>query len=96
MTQKAAFKKMIGLDAEEVVCAVKIMVALVFEIDGNNIHMEMALMNQNTMVLLQIVVLGSEIWYLGTAVFLLVSCLVDIVTKEQQLWILYHKFGQLC
>ncbi len=48
------------------------------------------------MVLLQIVVLGFKIRYLGTVLFLLVPCLVDVVTEEQQPWILNHKFGQLC
>ena len=95
MTRKAAFEKMMDLDAEEMVSAVKIidlnakvstekaMVALVFEIDGGGIHMVMALMNKNTTVLFKIVVLGSEIRYLRTVVFPLVLCLVDVVTEEQ-------------
>ncbi len=45
MTQKAASEKMIDLDAEEVVFAVKIMMALVFENDDGDIHTEMILMN---------------------------------------------------
>ena len=108
MAQKTASEKMIDLDAEEVVSAVKIiyldaevsvektMVALVFEIDVGGIHTAMTLMNQDTTVLLQIIVLGSEIRCLGTVVFPLVPRLVDVVTEEQQPWILYHKFGQLC
>ena len=55
---------MIDLDAKKIVSAMKIiyldaevsvektMVALVFEIDGSNIHMAMTLMNQDTTVLL--------------------------------------------
>ena len=58
---------MIDLDAE--VSAEKTMVALVFEIDGDGIHTGMALIDQDTTVLLQIVVLGSEIRCLGAVVF---------------------------
>ena len=73
VTQKATSKKIIDLDAKKVVSAMKIiyldaevsiekiMVALVFEIDVGNIHTTMTLMNQNTTLLLQIVVLGSKI-----------------------------------
>ena len=95
MIQKAAFEKMMDLDAKEVVFAVKIigldaevsvekaMVALVFEIDGSGIHMAMTLMNQDITVLFQIVVLASKIRCLGTIVFPLVPCLVEVVTEEQ-------------
>ena len=93
MTRKIAFEKMIDLDAE--VSVEKIMMALVFEIDGGGIHMAMTLMNQDTTVLLQIV-LGSEIRYLGTVIFPLVLCLVDVVIKDEYPWILYRKFEQLC
>ena len=94
MTQKAASKKMMDLDVEEMVSAMKIidldaevsaekvMVALVFEIDGGNIHMAMILMNQDTTVLFQIIILASEIRCLGTVVFSLVLRLVDVITKE--------------
>ena len=93
MTRKVAFEKMMDLDAE--VSVEKTMVALVFEIDGGGIHMAMTLMNQDTTVLLQIV-LGSEIRYLGTIVFPLVPRLVDVVIEDEYPWILYQKFGQLC
>lgn len=73
--------KIIDLDTE--VSPEKAIVALVFEIDGGNIHIVMALMNQHIMVLFQIFVLISEIRYLGTVIFFLVSYLVDDVTKEQ-------------
>ena len=53
----------------------------------------MTLMNQDITMLLQIVVLGSEIRCLRTVVFLLVSHLVDVVIKDKYLWILYQKFG---
>ena len=97
---------MMDLDVEEMVSAVKIiyldaevsiekkMVALVFEIDGGGIYTAMTLINQDTMVLLQIVVLGFEIWYLETVVFSLVLCLIDIVTRNEYLWMLYQKFLQ--
>ena len=94
MIQKTASEKMIDLDAEEVVFAVKIMVAHFFEIDSSGIHMAVALMSQNITVQLHIDVLASEIRCLGTVVFILVLRLVDVVTKEQQPWILYHKFGK--
>ena len=95
MTQKAASERMMDLDVEEVVFAVKIigldaemsadkaMVALVFEIDGGGIYMAMVLMNQDTTLLFQIVVLASEIWCLGTVIFPLVLRLVNVVTEEQ-------------
>ena len=83
MIQKAAFEKMIDLDAEEVVFVVKTMVALLFEIDSSGIHTAVVLMSQDTTVQLQIDVLGSEIRCLGTVVFLLVSHLVDVITKKQ-------------
>lgn len=56
---------MIDLDAEKIIFAIKInnlnteisakkaMVALVFEIDNGNIHIAMALLNPNTMILFQ-------------------------------------------
>ncbi len=69
--QKAAFEKIINLNTKEIMSAEKTIVALVFKIDCGNIQTAMALMNRNTMILFQIVVL------------LLVFCLIDIVTKEQ-------------
>ena len=84
-----------NLYAEEVVSAIKIidlnakvsakktMVALVFEIDSSGIYMAMVLINQDTTMLFQIIVLAFEIQYLGTILFPLVPCLVDVVTKEQ-------------
>ena len=81
MIQKAASERMIDLDAE--VSAEKTMVALVFEIDGGGIHTAMTLMNQDTTVLLQIVVLGSEIRCLETVVFPLVRCLIDVVIEDE-------------
>ena len=99
---------MINLDAEEVVSSVKIiyldievfikkiMITLVFEINSSGIYTAITLMNQNTMVLLQIIVLGSEIHYLRIVVFPLVSRLVDVITKDKYFWIFYQKFLQLC
>ena len=95
VTQKAASEKMRSLDTKEVVSVMKIidldaevstekiMVAPVFEINVSGIHTVIALMNQETTMLLQIVMLVSEIRCLGTLVFLLVPRLADIVTKEQ-------------
>ena len=73
--------KIIGLDTE--VFAKKIMVALVFGINSGGIYMAMVSMNQDTTMLFQIVVLASEIRYLGTVVFPLVPRLIDIITQEQ-------------
>lgn len=93
--QKVAFEKMIDLDAKTVVSAMKIidldtevsiekaMVALVFEIDSEDIYIAKVLMNQDIMVLFQIVVLAFKIQCLGIVIFFLVFYLVDIVTKEQ-------------
>ena len=60
------------------------MVALVFEIDSGNIHTTMTSIRQDTMVQLRIIVLGSEIRCLGTIVFPLVLCFIDVVADEQQ------------
>ena len=86
--------KIIYLDAE--VSVKKTMVALVFEIEGGNIYMTITLMNQDITVLLQIIALGSKIQCLGTIVFSLILCLVDVITKDEYLWMLYQKFWQLC
>ena len=51
--------KMIDLIIE--VSTEKTMMALVFEIDDGGIYIAMTLMNQDIMVLLQIILLGSEI-----------------------------------
>ena len=59
------------------------MVPFLFKIDIGGIHMAVALMSQDRMVQLQIDVLRFEIWCLRTVVFLLISRLVDIITKEQ-------------
>ena len=95
MTEKSASEKMMDLDAKEVMSAVKTMIALVFEIDSGGIHTAMISMRQDTMVQHQIIVLGSKIRYLGTVVFPLVLCLVDVIADEQQPWIPYHKIWQL-
>lgn len=52
MTQKATFEKMIDLDSEVGVSAMKTIVGLVFEINGNDRYIKMALIKQNTTVLL--------------------------------------------
>ena len=104
---KTAFEKMIDLDAEEMVSTVKIiyldtevsvektMIALIFEVDIGSNHTAMTLINQDATVLLQIIVLGSEICCLGTVVFPLVFCLIDNVIKDEYPWIFYQKFEQL-
>lgn len=63
MTQKATAEKILDLDVEKVMSAIKIidldakmstekaMVALIFEIDGSGIYIAMTLMNQDTTVL---------------------------------------------
>lgn len=72
--------KMIDLDAE--VLIKKAMVALVFKIDSSNINIVITLINQDTIVLFQIIVLVSKIQYLRTVIFLLVSRLINFVIKE--------------
>lgn len=95
MTQKPVSEKMIDLDAEEGVFVIKIIdldikmsaektiIALVFDIDGSSIYTIMVLMNRNTIVLFQGILLANEICCLGNIIFLLVLCLVNVVTKEQ-------------
>ena len=85
--------KIIYLDAE--VSVEKTIVALVFEIDGDSIHMAIILMNQDTTILLKIIMLGSKIRCLKTVVFPLVHRLVDVIIEDKYPWILYQKFGQL-
>ena len=81
-TQKmVSAMKITYLDAE--MSVEKTMVALIFEINSSGIYMAMIMINQDTTVLLQIVILGSEIQCLGTVIFLLVLCLVNVITKEQ-------------
>lgn len=82
MTPKAAYEKMIDLNAE--VSAEKIIVALFFEIDSGGIHIVEALMSQDSTAQLQINVLAFKIWYIRTIVFLMVLWLIDIITKEQE------------
>lgn len=65
------------------VSAKKIMIELIFEIDGNGIHIRIALIDQDKIVLLQIIVLVSEIRWLKTVIFLLVYYLVDIVIEDE-------------
>lgn len=60
---------MIHLDVKEIVFTIeiinldvkisskKIILSLIFEIDSNNIHIKMALIDQDTMVLLQAIIL---------------------------------------
>lgn len=95
--QKDAFKKMIDLDLEKVMFVVKIIalnfeisaeiiiVVLVFEINGGNMYIIIILKNQDTTVLHWIVMLELEIWGLEIVIFLIVFCLVNIVTKKQYL-----------
>ena len=75
----ALFEKMIDLDAEVGVSAVKTMAGLVFEIDGDDRNTEIDLIE----VLLQLSAVRSEIRSLETVVFLLVPRLVNVITKKQ-------------
>lgn len=79
--KKAVFKKMIDLDLKLFI--EKIIADLVLEINSNNIYMGMVLINEDTIILFQIIVLRSKIWYLGIVVFFLVCYLVDIVIKNE-------------
>ena len=71
--QKVISKKIMDLNIKEMVFAIKIidldaegfaekiMVALIFKIDGSGIYTAITLMNQNTIVLLQIIILEFKI-----------------------------------
>ena len=86
---------MIDLDVEEVAFTIKIIflnakvsiektiVALVIEINAGGIYTAITLINQDTMVLLQIIVLESEIRCLGVVIFPLVSRFVAVVIKDE-------------
>lgn len=73
--------KIISLDIK--LSAEKVIVVLIFEISGGGICIAIFLINQDITMLFQIVVLISKIRYLETIIFFLVSCLVNIIIKEQ-------------
>ena len=60
-----------------------IMVTLVFEINNSNIYIIIILINQNIMMLPQIIILESKIYYLKIIIFLLIYYLIDIVIKDK-------------
>lgn len=74
----AAFEKMIDLNAELKVFAVKTIASLVFEIDGNGRDIKIVLIEIPSLL----GAIESEIWSLETVVFLLIPCFVNIVIKE--------------
>lgn len=45
----------------------------------------MAIINQDSIILFQIVILISKIWFLGIVIFSLVFYLIDIIIKDQYL-----------
>lgn len=71
--------KIINLDIKKF--ADKTIIASIFEIDGCAIHMVRTLINQKTIVLFQILLLGLKIWCLRIVLNFLGSCLINIVTK---------------
>lgn len=82
--KKAVDEMIIGSNAGVSTVKIVVVEALVLEaieINGDSNYMAMTLMNQNTIVLFQIIVLGSKTRYFETIIFSLVPCLVDIVTK---------------
>ena len=80
--------KIIDLDIEMGVSAIKTITSLVFEVNSNNRHIKIALIEQNIIVLFQAVIVGSEIWYL-------VYCLVILIFKDEYPLIFYCKYFQL-
>lgn len=93
MIQKAASEKMIDLDAKKVVFIMKIIdlnakvsakkttIVLIFEINGGGIYTAIVLINQDTIVLFQVILLLFEIRYLRISLFLLISYFANILTK---------------
>lgn len=77
--QKVTFEKM------NMRFAKKTEIIFIFEINGNNIHITIILINQDIMMLFQIVVLRSKIWCFEIVVFLLVFYFVDVITKDEYL-----------
>lgn len=75
----ATFEKMIGLDAEVKMSAMKTIAGLVFEIDGDGINIEIGLIE----VLFQLNVIMSEIESFETIVDYLVYDLVIFVLKDK-------------
>ena len=89
---------MIGLAAG--VFAVKMaaaesLVLEIVEIDGDGIHTEMDLIEQDIKVPLQLVVMRSEIRSLETVIIHLVCCLAIFAFKDEYPLILYRKYFQL-
>lgn len=60
---------MLDLDTKVKISAIKIMISLVFEIDGNNKYIKIALIKQTIMVLFQAIIVKSEIRYLKLIMF---------------------------
>ena len=94
----AVDEMMIGLAAG--VSAVKVAAAegLVFEaveIDGDGMHTEMDLIEQDIKVPLQLAMVGFEIRFLETVVVHLVYCLAIFAFEDEYPLILYRKYFQL-
>lgn len=72
------FEKMINLDTKVEAFVVKIIINFIFEINKDSRDTKIDLIK----VLLQLNIIGFGIKYLKTVLFFLISCLVDIITKE--------------
>lgn len=92
VTQKGASEEIMDLDIEEIMSDKKI-IDLDTEVSAEKTIV--SLTKHDIMILLQIVMLGSNIWYFGTIIFLLIPCLVNIIFKDKYSLILYYKFWQL-
>ena len=91
---------MMNLDTEEVLSTMKIaaaedLVLEAVEIDGDGIHTEMDLIEQDIKLPLQLAIVESEIRSLETVVVHLVYCLAIFTFEDKYLLIFYRKYFQL-
>ena len=73
--------KLIKLDAKKII--EKKIIALIFKFSGNCIYRIMALKNQDTIILFEIVMLVSEIRYPRIVLLFQVFYFIGVVIKEQ-------------
>ena len=98
VTQKAVDEMMIGLAigvSTVKMAAAEGLVLKAVEIDGDGMHTEIDLIEQDIKVPLQLTVVGSETRSLETVVVHLVCCLAIFAFEDEYPLILYRKYFQL-
>lgn len=85
---KVSTRKIINLNIEIEISTMKIIAGLVIEIDTDSIYTKIVLIEWDTTILLQVIVMGSKIWYL-------IYYLAIFIFENKYSLILYHEFFQL-